>query len=533
NRPDPPAGGRDDDDLDHPSSESDSDTLIDDHSDTNDVGNLPPARGGGGGGGGGDSSLGGNPSSGSGAAPAGGSSGANGGGKGGNGGGKGGNGGGRGRSNRAAPSDASSSTTTTPPTNTTTALEKISVPKEYPQLLAIPLTRRPLFPGFYKSLYIKDPKVIAAIQALVDRRQPYVAILLSKDDDSDLDVVRSLEEVHRVGVFAQITNIYNAGPDNSALTVVVYPHRRIRVNGIVSPPSSEDIVLPFEAVDSVASSASPPLAASPQGTTSSSPETSHEGTTTSSTETSPQGTTSSSSESTTSSSHESTAAVVEEDHLTVEIGAGTSNDRQPAAAGSVEDALHNKILREKGYLPINDHLSQYPVTLVNVDNQHDQPYTSETPLVKATTSEMLNVLKEISQLNPLLRDQIITFSIQTGGNAFADPARLADFAAAVSSGEPGELQSVLESLVVEERLSKALVVLKKELANAKLQQEISKEVDRKITRKQQEYFLMEQLKGIKRELGMEGDGKDKLVEKFRERGVGLVMPGEVRKVFEE
>ncbi len=44
---------------------------------------------------------------------------------------------------------------------------------------------------------------------------------------------------------------------------------------------------------------------------------------------------------------------------------------------------------------------------------------------------------------------------------------------------------------------------------------------------------MEQLKGIKKELGMESDGKDKLIEKFKERADSLKMPEGVRKVFEE
>jgi Lon-like ATP-dependent protease len=44
---------------------------------------------------------------------------------------------------------------------------------------------------------------------------------------------------------------------------------------------------------------------------------------------------------------------------------------------------------------------------------------------------------------------------------------------------------------------------------------------------------MEQLKGIKKELGMESDGKDKLIEKFNERAASLEMPEGVRKVFEE
>ncbi|KAJ3029777.1 ATP-dependent Lon protease pim1, partial [Rhizophlyctis rosea] len=187
----------------------------------------------------------------------------------------------------------------------------------------------------------------------------------------------------------------------------------------------------------------------------------------------------------------------------------------------------------EGYSPINAPLSHFAVSLVNVENLLEEPYTPQNPIIKATTSEMLNVLREISTINPLLRDQIITFSIQTGGNAFADPAKLADFAAAVSAGEPRELQDVLESLIIEERLNKALYVLKKELANAQLQIEIAKDVDKKITRKQQEFYLMEQLKGIKKELGIDGDGKEKLGEKFRGRVEKLKMPEEVRKVFDE
>lgn len=118
-------------------------------------------------------------------------------------------------------------------------------------------------------------------------------------------------------------------------------------------------------------------------------------------------------------------------------------------------------------------------------------------------------------------------------NVFDEPDRLADFAAAVSTGDTADLQAVLESNTIEERLQKALLILKKELINAQLQQKISREVDTKIQKRQREYYLMEQLKGIKKELGMESDGKDKLVERFKEKAAKLAMPEGVRKVFDE
>ena len=149
-------------------------------------------------------------------------------------------------------------------------------------------------------------------------------------------------------------------------------------------------------------------------------------------------------------------------------------------------------------------------------------------------SEIVSVFKDIAQLNPLFRDQITNFSInQVAANVFDEPDKLADFAAAVSTGEVGELQDVLESLVVEDRLRKALLVLKKELINAQLQSKLSRDVDSKIAKRQREYYLMEQLKGIKKELGMESDGKDKLIEKLKARAAQLAMPEPVKRVFEE
>ena len=194
--------------------------------------------------------------------------------------------------------------------------------------------------------------------------------------------------------------------------------------------------------------------------------------------------------------------------------------------------LYNIIDLDK-FDEVNLPLAKFGVSVVDVVNLEDEKYNPEDSIIKAVNAELLSVLKEISQINQLFREQIISFSIQNGGTFFAEAPQLADFAAAVSTGEPSELQGVLECLDIEERLQKALLVIKKELANVKLQQEISKEVDKKITRKQQEYFLMEQLRGIKKELGIDTDGKEKLIEKFKTRVSKLKMPEEVQKVFNE
>ena len=180
-------------------------------------------------------------------------------------------------------------------------------------------------------------------------------------------------------------------------------------------------------------------------------------------------------------------------------------------------------------------LNSYPVSLVRIKNLPTEAYTKDDQYIRAFTSEIVSVFKDIAQLNPLFRDQITNFSINqvTSANIFDEPDKLADFAAAVSSGEPGELQGVLESTKVDERLRKALTVLKKELINAELQSKIARDVDGRIAKRQREYYLMEQMRGIKKELGLESDGKDKLIAQLKEKAAKLNMPEVVRKVFEE
>ncbi|KAG2123860.1 hypothetical protein DEU56DRAFT_744974, partial [Suillus clintonianus] len=67
-------------------------------------------------------------------------------------------------------------------------------------------------------------------------------------------------------------------------------------------------------------------------------------------------------------------------------------------------------------------------------------------------------------------------------------------------------------------------LLKKELINAQLQIKLLRDVHSKIVKRQRKYHLMEQLKGIKKELSMESGGKDKLIEKFKEHAALLKMP---------
>ena len=58
-----------------------------------------------------------------------------------------------------------------------------------------------------------------------------------------------------------------------------------------------------------------------------------------------------------------------------------------------------------------------------------------------------------------------------------------------------------------DRLRKALLLLKKEQQLSLLQASIKQDVEKRIDKQQRTWFLMEQLKSIKKELGLEKDDK--------------------------
>ena len=152
---------------------------------------------------------------------------------------------------------------------------------------------------------------------------------------------------------------------------------------------------------------------------------------------------------------------------------------------------------------------------VTVKHWDRLPIPSENQdMIRALTNEILSTIREVAQMSPLFREHIHYFSTKVDAN---DPFRLADFAASITTGSPEELQAVLAERDPEARLHKALVLLNKEREVSKLQQEIQSQVESKMSEAQRKYFLREQLKSIKKELGEEMDDKDALFAKFKKK----------------
>ncbi|OCF39251.1 ATP-dependent protease La [Kwoniella heveanensis CBS 569] len=398
------------------------------------------------------------------------------------------------------PSSSGSGSGSGPDSNTPKEIAKPVIPEIYPQVLAVPITHRPLFPGFYKAVTVRSPPVIKAIRELQAKGQPYVGAFLLKDSTSDSDVVTDLNQVHPVGVFCQITSCFSSNEGEGkpeSLTAVLFPHRRIRIDELVK--AGQGLELPEETVPIAKVVEDIQSAEKGEGEV---------------------------------ESFEPEVPSVEE--VREELGTVSQRrDDLPGEADSRPSATSpepKKPLSPIGFL----HTLLPEVSITNVTNVGLEPFEKDSQVIRAIMSELISVFKEIAQLQPMFREQVTSFAMSnTSSQVFDEPDKLADLAAVVSTADVSDLQAVLESTSVEDRLQRALVLLKKELINAQLQFKIARDVDSKIQKRQREYYLMEQLKGIKKELGMESDGKDKLVEGFKEKASKLAMPEGVRKVFDE
>jgi len=153
-----------------------------------------------------------------------------------------------------------------------------------------------------------------------------------------------------------------------------------------------------------------------------------------------------------------------------------------------------------------------------------------TEEIKAYSMAIVTTLKELMQYNPLQSEAIKMFLSRS---TFDDPGKLADFAANLTTANGNELQEILETFDIRTRIDRVLVLLKREVEISRLQVEINKQIQEKIAGQQKEFFLKEQLKAIKKELGLEKEGKTAEIEKFQERLKDLTLNEEAQKTVED
>jgi len=173
-----------------------------------------------------------------------------------------------------------------------------------------------------------------------------------------------------------------------------------------------------------------------------------------------------------------------------------------------------------------------------VELNQDDPFFEATVLqmpddihagieVEALLNNIKSTFQKVADFAPYLTNEHRAMILNT-----EEPTKIADMVAAQLNFSVEEKQQVLEITDVLERLRKTNYLLNKELQVLELGSKIQSDVQGELNKTQRQYYLREQLKAIKKELG-EYEDESTDIEDLREKLAGLKMPAEVKKVAEK
>lgn len=145
----------------------------------------------------------------------------------------------------------------------------------------------------------------------------------------------------------------------------------------------------------------------------------------------------------------------------------------------------------------------------------------------ALTRSLIGEMKQVSENNPLFSEEMRLNMVNID-----DPGKIADFITSILNIDRIEQQKVLEELDVKKRMEQVLMFIKKEQELLRLQKKIQQQINEKIEKSQRDYYLKEELKTIKQELGMPTDSKSSDFMRFTEAMQKLNLTGEAKEVVE-
>ena len=159
-------------------------------------------------------------------------------------------------------------------------------------------------------------------------------------------------------------------------------------------------------------------------------------------------------------------------------------------------------------------IQQNPYFRAVVKRIEDQE--SDTIEIEAMSANVKKTFQELIKIAPYLTEEHsgILANVQK-------PGRLADRVISLVTIPTKEKQEILEELDVKARLEKSTVLLNREIQRIQLGEKIQSEVQDEISKTQREYYLREQMKAIKKELGEDEDAVEitELEEKIKAAGM--------------
>jgi ATP-dependent Lon protease len=171
-----------------------------------------------------------------------------------------------------------------------------------------------------------------------------------------------------------------------------------------------------------------------------------------------------------------------------------------------------------------DWIGTEPYLIARIEAAPDQMAPAED--VDALRRAVVDIFRRFVAASSELPDELAP-----AAESFTDPRHVVYFVASVAVPDPAARQELLELEPITAKLRRLVDLLQRELAVRELGRKITTDTEERLTKKQREFYLREQLRSIQRELGEEEGGDSHVVE-LRRRVDEAGLPEEARREAE-
>lgn len=171
------------------------------------------------------------------------------------------------------------------------------------------------------------------------------------------------------------------------------------------------------------------------------------------------------------------------------------------------------------------YLKGLKVSYATVKPVQDEPYDKASAEVRSLVESLKALLSKMGGKNPLEKLQI-----KEGTELVNDPPKFADFVVSTIHGDPKKIQEILEELNIENRLAKALELLKVELKASLIKENTIHNLSSKADEYQTRLFIKEFIKELQKRAGIT-ESEDKKTSKFDERLKHLKLSEEAMEAY--
>ncbi|MCO5220903.1 MAG: endopeptidase La [Thermomicrobiales bacterium] len=214
-------------------------------------------------------------------------------------------------------------------------------------------------------------------------------------------------------------------------------------------------------------------------------------------------------------------------HDAEQEGAGPGEVHQIGVIGTilqmmrVPDGSVRLAIQGNERMQVVDWVAEEPYLIAKVRRAPEDQTDSDE--VQALSRNTLELFQRLVELVPHLPDELVTAALNID-----DPQHLAYMVASNLRMEPEERQQLLEIDTLQEKLTFLNQFITKELDVLELGKRLQTEVQEELGKSQREYYLREQMKAIRRELGEENETEAEITE-LRQKIDEVGMPEEAER----